>query len=179
MPPPVKTANARTKSILLTEDLTLRVFTIWFQWAWQESKVRNKHEAIEENWTINSRNSASHYVVMQCRMVQDPTQYSLNKVPLHRTRQQPKYEMYFRDCQIAQAKPAMLFHHTLRSWDNVTDQVVPLERNLYGHPSAGWLSERKLAEVLLEEGWEVGEYQEKSSVGRRMGGGRIPGEECL
>ena len=34
------------------------------------------------------------------------------------------------------------------------DLVVPLERNLYGHPLAGWLWERPFEEVLLELGLE-------------------------
>ena len=32
--------------------------------------------------------------------------------------------------------------------------VVPLERNLYGHPLAGLLWERQFEEILLEYGWE-------------------------
>ena len=34
------------------------------------------------------------------------------------------------------------------------DPVLPLERNLYGHPLAGLLWERHLEKVLLEHGWE-------------------------
>ena len=34
------------------------------------------------------------------------------------------------------------------------DPVVPLERNLYGHPLAGLLWERQFEKVLLEHGWE-------------------------
>ena len=34
------------------------------------------------------------------------------------------------------------------------DPVVPLERNLYGHPSAGLLWERQFEKVLLQLGWE-------------------------
>ena len=34
------------------------------------------------------------------------------------------------------------------------DPVVPLERNLYGHPLAGQLWERQFETVLLEHGWE-------------------------
>ena len=34
------------------------------------------------------------------------------------------------------------------------DPVVPLERNLYGHPLAGQLWERQFEKVLLEHGWE-------------------------
>ena len=33
-------------------------------------------------------------------------------------------------------------------------RVVPLERNLYGHPLAGLLWERHFEKVLLEHGWE-------------------------
>ena len=40
------------------------------------------------------------------------------------------------------------------SWDNIKDPVVPLECNLYGHPLAGLLRERKMEEILFSEGWE-------------------------
>ena len=42
------------------------------------------------------------------------------------------------------------------------DPVVPLERNLYGHPLAGPLWERQLGKILLKHGWE-----------------KIPNWECL
>ena len=34
------------------------------------------------------------------------------------------------------------------------DPVVPLERNLYGHPLAGLLWERQFVKILLKYGWE-------------------------
>ena len=34
------------------------------------------------------------------------------------------------------------------------DRVVPLERNLYGHPLAGLLWERQFGKILLKYGWE-------------------------
>ena len=34
------------------------------------------------------------------------------------------------------------------------DPVVPLERNLFGHPLPGLLWERQFEKVLLEHGWE-------------------------
>ena len=34
------------------------------------------------------------------------------------------------------------------------DPVVPLERNLYGHPLAGLSWERQFEKVLLKNGWE-------------------------
>ena len=34
------------------------------------------------------------------------------------------------------------------------DPVVPLERNLYGHPVAGLLWERQFEKILLKHGWE-------------------------
>ena len=42
------------------------------------------------------------------------------------------------------------------------DPVVPLERNLYGHPLAGLLWERQFEQILLKHGWE-----------------KIPNWECL
>ena len=36
------------------------------------------------------------------------------------------------------------------------DPVVPLERNLYGHPLAGLLCERQIENILLQHGWEEG-----------------------
>ena len=45
-------------------------------------------------------------------------------------------------------------HKWPKSWDKIEDLVVPLERNLYGHPFAGLLWERQFDEVLLELEWE-------------------------
>ena len=42
------------------------------------------------------------------------------------------------------------------------DPLVPLERNLYGHPLAGLLWERQFEKILLKHGWE-----------------KIPNWECL
>ena len=36
------------------------------------------------------------------------------------------------------------------------DLVVPLERNLYGHPLAGLSWERQVEKILLKYGWEKG-----------------------
>ena len=45
--------------------------------------------------------------------------------------------------------------HTWRkSWSSMEDPVVPLERNLYGHPLAGLLWERQFEKILLKYGWE-------------------------
>ena len=45
-------------------------------------------------------------------------------------------------------------HKWLESWSSMEDPVVPLERNLYGHPLAGLLWERQFEKVLLEHGLE-------------------------
>ena len=45
---------------------------------------------------------------------------------------------------------------------NIEDPVVPLERNLCGHPLAGLLWERQFEDVLVELGWE-----------------KVPNLECL
>ena len=49
----------------------------------------------------------------------------------------------------------VVFHDTSgpTSWSNIEDTVVPLERNLYGHPLAGVVG-RQVEEVLLGLGWE-------------------------
>ena len=49
-----------------------------------------------------------------------------------------------------------------KSWSSMEDPVVPLQRNLYGHPLAGLLWERQFEKVLLKHGWE-----------------KIPNWECL
>ena len=45
-------------------------------------------------------------------------------------------------------------HKWTKSWYNMEDPVVPLERNLYGHPLAGLLWERQFEKILLKHGWE-------------------------
>ena len=45
-------------------------------------------------------------------------------------------------------------HKWPKSWSSTEDSVVPLERNLYGHPLAGLLWKRQFEKVLLEHGWE-------------------------
>ena len=53
-------------------------------------------------------------------------------------------------------------HKWPKSWSSTHDPVVPLERNLYGHPLAGLLWERQFEKILLKHGWE-----------------KIPNWECL
>ena len=45
-------------------------------------------------------------------------------------------------------------HKWPKSWANIEDSVVPLERNLYGHPLACLQWERQFDEVLLGLAWE-------------------------
>ena len=45
-------------------------------------------------------------------------------------------------------------HKWPKSWSSMGDPVVPLERNLYGHPLAGLFWESQFEKVLLEHGWE-------------------------
>ena len=45
-------------------------------------------------------------------------------------------------------------HKWPKSWSSIEDPVVPLERNLYGHPLAGLLWERQFENILLKYGWE-------------------------
>ena len=53
-------------------------------------------------------------------------------------------------------------HKWPKSWSSMEDQVVPLERNLYGHPLAGLLWEKQFEKIPLKHGWE-----------------KIPNWECL
>ena len=45
-------------------------------------------------------------------------------------------------------------HKWPKSWSSMEDPVVPLQRNLYGHPLAGLLWERQFEKILLKHGWE-------------------------
>ena len=45
-------------------------------------------------------------------------------------------------------------HKWPKTWSSMEDPVVPLERNLYGHPLAGLLWERQCEKILLKHGWE-------------------------
>ena len=45
-------------------------------------------------------------------------------------------------------------HKWPKSWSSIEDPVVPLEWNLYGHPSAGLLWERQFEKILLKHVWE-------------------------
>ena len=45
-------------------------------------------------------------------------------------------------------------HKWPKSWSSMEDPVVPLERNLYGHPLAGLLWERQFEKILLKNDWE-------------------------
>ena len=45
-------------------------------------------------------------------------------------------------------------HKWPKSWSSMEDPVVPLERNLYGHPLARLLWEREFEKIQLQHGWE-------------------------
>ena len=45
-------------------------------------------------------------------------------------------------------------HKWPKCWENIGDPVVPLARNLYGHPLAGLMWKRQFEELFLERGWE-------------------------
>ena len=60
-------------------------------------------------------------------------------------------------------------HKWPKSWSSMEDPVVPLERNLYGHPLAGLLWEREFEKILLQHGWEKVSNWECSFVHRQKG----------
>ena len=45
-------------------------------------------------------------------------------------------------------------HKRPKSWSSLENPVIPLERNLYGHPLAGLLWEKQFENILLQHGWE-------------------------
>ena len=45
-------------------------------------------------------------------------------------------------------------HQWPKSWSSMEDPVVPLERNLYGHPLAGLLWKKQFENILLQHCWE-------------------------
>ena len=45
-------------------------------------------------------------------------------------------------------------HKMPKSCSSMEDPVVPLERNLHGHPLTGLLWERQFEKILLQHGWE-------------------------
>ena len=59
-------------------------------------------------------------------------------------------------------------HKWPKSWSNIDDPVVPLERNLYGHPLAG-LWERQFEKVLSGLGLDKLPNWECLSVHRKQG----------
>ena len=60
-------------------------------------------------------------------------------------------------------------HEWPKSWSNIEDPVVPLERNFYRDPLAGLLLERLFEEVLVELGWEKVPNWECLLVQRKQG----------
>ena len=45
-------------------------------------------------------------------------------------------------------------HKWIKSWSNMEDPVVLLERNRYGHSLARLLLERQFEKIFLKHGWE-------------------------
>ena len=60
-------------------------------------------------------------------------------------------------------------HKRPKSWSSMDDPVVPLERNLCGHPLAGLLWERQFEKILLKHGWEKVPIWECLFVHRQKG----------
>ena len=60
-------------------------------------------------------------------------------------------------------------HKWPKSWSSMEDPVVPLERNLCGHPLTGLLWERQFEKVLSKYGWEKVSHWECLFVHRQKG----------
>ena len=46
-------------------------------------------------------------------------------------------------------------HKWPKSWSSMEDPVVPLERNLYGHPLAGLLWERQFEKIMVGRKFQI------------------------
>ena len=60
-------------------------------------------------------------------------------------------------------------HKWPKSWSSMEDPVVPLERNVYGHPLAGLLWERQFEKILLKYSREKVSHWECLFVHRQKG----------
>ena len=60
-------------------------------------------------------------------------------------------------------------HKWPKSRSSMEDPVIPLERNLYGHPLAGLLWEMQFEKILLQHGWEKVSNWECLFVHRQKG----------
>ena len=60
-------------------------------------------------------------------------------------------------------------HERPKSWSSMEHPVSPLERNLYGHLSAGLFWEKQFEKILLENGWEKFQIVNAYSLTEREG----------
>ena len=60
-------------------------------------------------------------------------------------------------------------HKWPKSWSSMEDPVIPLERNLYGHPLAGLLWERQFEKILLKRSREKAPHRECLFVNQEKG----------
>ena len=132
------------------------------------------------NWRQSTKNTMVELCseVILLKTIQGLTQYSLNKDLQHLNDSRlPGCDGQATDAVSAYTQVKMEDAHKLlkipksecpdiwirpprhkwpKSWSSMEDPVVPLERNLYGHPLAGLLWERQFEKILLKT-W-LGEY---------------------
>ena len=92
------------------------------------------------------------YHLQDCHDVQDSSRRSISLYPSENGRcsqmfKIPKSE--WPDIWIRLPR-----HKWPKSWSSIEDPVVPLERNLYGHPLAGLFWKKQFGKILLKHGWE-------------------------
>ena len=117
--------------------------------AWQLTKVKSNKEVLTEQASSASQMTAVKVMEVIARLpgcagqaadaVSAHTQVRMKDAPKKQKLKNPKSE-------------CLLRHKWPKSWSNIEDPVVPLERNVYGHPLAGLLRERQFEDVLLELG---------------------------
>ena len=106
--------------------------------AWDLTKVKSKQEVIDEARTTGAK---VHFV--------SPMDTCWRQSAVPAPEDAPKFlKIPKSECPDIWIRPPR--HKWHKSWSSMEDPVVPLERNLYGHPLAGLLWERQFWEHPIE-----------------------------
>ena len=120
--------------------------------AWDLTKVRSKKKVIDE-----ARTKGAKVHLMDI--------FHLKNAELETKHQKYKGRIVLRG-DIEKDNSGSYAVFTEQGSSSMEDPVVPLERNLYGHPLAGLLGERQFEKILLKYVWEKVSNWECSFVQR-------------
>ena len=126
--------------------------------AWNLTKVRSKKEVIDE---ARTKGAKVHFASLMdiCHLKNAELEAKLQKYNAVSAYTQVKMEDAPKLLTIPKSECPDIWirlprHKWPKSWSSMEDPVVPLERNLYGHPLAGLLWERQFEKIPLKYGWE-------------------------